>query len=102
MTQMAMAVAALNHDSKFAAAYERGIKKSEYWHSALQDSIDLIAKLPSLAARIFANVYRGGQSIPPPNKDLDLIGTTFHALLSFIILLFLERQLQQHARIRQQ
>jgi len=74
MTQMSIAVSALNHDSKFAAAYEKGIKKTDYWHTALEDSIDLIAKLPSLAARIFTNVYRNGQTIPAPNKELDLIG----------------------------
>jgi len=74
MTQMSMAVAALNHDSKFAAAYERGIKKTEYWHYALEDALDLIAKLPNLAARIFANVYRDGQSLPAIDKNLDLIG----------------------------
>ena len=74
MTQMSIAVAALNHDSKFVAAYERGIKKSDYWHFALEDALDLIAKLPSLAARIFTNVYRGGQKLPAISKDLDLIG----------------------------
>ncbi|KAK7693369.1 hypothetical protein QCA50_002937 [Cerrena zonata] len=31
MTQLGMGVAALNHDSAFAAAYEKGIKKAEYW-----------------------------------------------------------------------
>lgn len=30
MTQLGMGVAALNKESKFAAAYEQGIKKSEY------------------------------------------------------------------------
>lgn len=74
MTQMSMAVAALNHDSKFAAAYEKGIKKSDYWHYALEDALSLIAKLPSLAARIFVNVYKGGGQIPGIDKSLDLIG----------------------------
>lgn len=74
MTQLGMGVAALNHDSAFAAAYERGIKKTEYWTYALEDSLNLIAKLPALAARIYRNVYNPKNSIPGTNKDLDLVG----------------------------
>ncbi|PSR74158.1 hypothetical protein PHLCEN_2v10114 [Hermanssonia centrifuga] len=74
MTQLGMGVAALNHDSAFAAAYEKGIKKSEYWTYALEDSINLIARLPALAARIFRNVYNPGTPIAGINKELDLVG----------------------------
>ena len=74
MTQMGMGVAALNHDSKFAAAYERGVKKTEYWTYALEDSLDLIAKLPALAARIYRNSFYPGKEIAPLNKDQDLVG----------------------------
>ncbi|PPQ74004.1 hypothetical protein CVT26_006373 [Gymnopilus dilepis] len=74
MTQLGMAVAALNHDSSFQAAYERGMKKSEYWTHTLEDSINLLARLPALAARIYRNVYKPGQEFPAINKDLDLVG----------------------------
>lgn len=74
MTQLSIAVSALNHDSKFVAAYERGIPKSEYWISALEDSLDLIAKLPALAAKIYLNVYRNGAPVPAINKDIDVVG----------------------------
>ena len=74
MTQLAIGVAALNHDSKFAAAYERGMPKTEYWIYALEDSLDLVAKLPALAARIYSNVYRDGAAIPTLDKDADLVG----------------------------
>jgi citrate synthase len=74
MTQLAIGVSALNHDSKFAAAYERGIPKTEYWTYALEDSLDLIAKLPALAARIYSNVYRNGAAVPALDKDADLVG----------------------------
>lgn len=74
MTQLGMGVAALNHDSKFQAAYESGIKKSEYWAYALEDSINLLARLPTLAARIYRNLYNPGKPIPAINKDLDLVG----------------------------
>lgn len=75
MTQLGMGVAALNHDSKFAAAYEKGIKKNEYWTHALEDSLNLIARLPALAARIYRNIYNPGTPLPGINKDLDLVGT---------------------------
>jgi citrate synthase len=74
MTQLGMGVAALNHDSQFQAAYERGIKKSEYWTYMLEDCLDLVAKLPALAARIYRNVYHSDKEIAPVDKKLDLVG----------------------------
>ncbi|KAJ3479236.1 hypothetical protein NLI96_g9209 [Meripilus lineatus] len=80
MTQLGMGVAALNHESKFQAAYESGIKKTEYWTYTLEDSINLLARLPTLAARIYRNVYNPGQPIPAINKDLDLVGNYVNQL----------------------
>ena len=74
MTQLAIGVASMNHDSKFQAAYERGMKKPEYWSVMLEDCLSLIAKLPALAARIYRNVYNPGKPLPKINKDLDLVG----------------------------
>lgn len=74
MTQLSMGVAALNHDSAFAAAYEKGMKKHEYWTHTLEDCLNLLARLPALAARIYRNVYTPGKEIAPINKDLDLVG----------------------------
>ena len=74
MTQLGIGVAALNHDSAFQSAYEHGIKKTECWHYALEDALTLIARLPALAARIYRNIYHPGTTLPPLNKDLDLVG----------------------------
>ncbi|KAF7984016.1 hypothetical protein HWV62_17515 [Athelia sp. TMB] len=74
MTQLGIGVAALNHDSVFQAAYEKGMKKSEYWEHTLEDCINLIAKLPALAARIYRNVYHPSNPMPGLDKDLDLVG----------------------------
>jgi citrate synthase len=82
MTQLGMGVAALNHDSLFQAAYEKGIKKSEYWTYMLDDCINLIARLPALAARIYRNVYKPGTPLPAINKDLDLVGN-YTTMLGF-------------------
>jgi citrate synthase len=74
MTQLGIGVAALNHDSEYQAAYEKGIKRSEYWTHTLNDCISLIGRLPALAARIYRNVYHPGNDILPIDKNLDLVG----------------------------
>jgi len=71
MTQFATAIAALNKDSKFAQAYADAVPKTDYWMYAFEDSMDLIAKLPVVAAMIYRNLYRDGH-VPPidPNADV--------------------------------
>ena len=70
MTQFACAVSTLNHTSVFAKAYEKGINKSEYWEPTFDDSISLLAKLPTIAAKIYHNSYQGGGTLPA-QVDLD-------------------------------
>lgn len=64
MTQFACAVSALNYTSKFAKAYESGMNKADYWEPTYDDSISLLAKLPTIAAKIYQNAYRGGGALP--------------------------------------
>merc|ERR1711863_230458 len=60
MAQFSAAMAALNSESKFAQAYSDGVHKSKYWDASFEDSMDLIAKLPVVAATIYNNLYRDG------------------------------------------
>ncbi|KEF63109.1 2-methylcitrate synthase, mitochondrial [Exophiala aquamarina CBS 119918] len=53
MTQLAIAVAALNTESKFATKYAEGLNKADYWEPTFEDSVNLLAKLPRVAAAIF-------------------------------------------------
>jgi len=71
MSQFSLAVTALNHDSAFAKAYQDGVSKKEYWGPTFEDSMDLIAKLPNIAARIYRNVFRSSGKLPAidPTKD---------------------------------
>ncbi|KAJ4331641.1 citrate synthase [Didymella glomerata] len=69
MTQFACAVSTLNYESKFAKAYEKGINKADYWEPTFDDSISLLAKLPTIAAKIYQNAYRGGGALP---NEVDL------------------------------
>ncbi|OBZ72664.1 Citrate synthase, mitochondrial [Grifola frondosa] len=70
MSQFSLAVTALNHDSAFAKAYQQGVSKKEYWQPTFEDCMDLIAKLPNIAGRIYRNVYgRGKLPAIDANKD---------------------------------
>lgn len=80
MTQFAIAVSVLNHDSKFAKAYENGIHKSKYWETTFDDCLDLIAKLPQIAAKIYQNTYLGGGALPG-KIDLDRDWSYNYALM---------------------
>ncbi|KAK5027172.1 citrate (Si)-synthase, partial [Cryomyces antarcticus] len=70
MAQFSIAVTALEHESSFAKAYAKGMKKAEYWEHTFEDSMDLIAKLPTIAAKIYRNVYKDGK-VPAVEKDKD-------------------------------
>lgn len=60
MTQFACAVSALSHTSKFAKAYqENDGNKFHDWESAFDDSISLLAKLPTIAGKIYQALYQG-------------------------------------------
>jgi citrate synthase len=70
MTQFATAILALQSDSHFASAYESGIHKTKYWEPIFEDSMDLIAKLPAVAALIYRRSYQNGKNIDPhPTLD---------------------------------
>merc|ERR1712024_187478 len=71
MSQFVMAIAALQSESVFAQAYSEGVHKSKYWETTYEDSMNLIAKLPAVAASIYNNLYRDGAAlgVVDPNKD---------------------------------
>jgi len=81
MSQFSLAVNALQHESQFAKAYHRGIHKKDYWNPTFEDSMDLIAKLPNIAGRIYRNVYKDGK-LPSIEKDKDY-GYNLSKLLGF-------------------
>lgn len=71
MSQLSAAANALQTESKFAKAYSEGVHKSKYWEYVYEDAMDLIAKLPTVAAIIYRNLYRDGTSVGAidVNKD---------------------------------
>merc|ERR1712121_125294 len=71
MAQFCSAMAALHSESKFSKAYGEGVHKSKYWDTTFEESMDMIAKLPVVAATIYNNLYRDGAAPCPidANKD---------------------------------
>jgi citrate synthase len=70
MLLFSSAILALQHGSVFTSRYREGMSKSEYWEPMLEDSLDLTAKLPVLAALIYRLRYKGGGYFTP-KEDLD-------------------------------
>lgn len=70
MAMLSMAVLALEEGSKFRARYNEGMGKDKYWEAALDDALDLIAKLPTIAAAVYRIRYDLGDPIPR-NPKLD-------------------------------
>ncbi|KAG9306295.1 hypothetical protein G9A89_018178 [Geosiphon pyriformis] len=70
MSQFSLAVIALQNDSDFAKAYQSGVNKNEYWKHTFEDTMDLIAKLPNIAGRIYRNAFRDGK-VPAIDQDKD-------------------------------
>lgn len=60
MTQLSSAVLFLQQESEFYPAYERGEHKKNFWKFYLEDSLNLVAKLPEVAARIYRNSFHDG------------------------------------------
>ncbi len=61
MTQFSMAINSLHQDSVFAKRYEEGMSKSDHWDATFEDAMNLIAKLPAIAAYIYNRTYKGGE-----------------------------------------
>ncbi|MDR3678718.1 MAG: citrate (Si)-synthase, eukaryotic [Flavipsychrobacter sp.] len=65
MTQFIAAILALQTQSRFAKAYTEGISKKEHWNYVYEDTMDLIARLPRVAAYIYRRKYKAGEHIQP-------------------------------------
>ncbi len=79
MTQFSMAITAMQKESNFAAAYRKGLNKKEYWDPMYEDVMNLIARLPRVAAYIYRRLYKDGVHIEPDPK-LDWAANFAHML----------------------
>jgi len=79
MTLFTLAVQSLQTQSEFARCYQEGMRKDEYWEPMLEDSLNLTAKLPVIAAFIYNLKYRNGE-VPEIDPKLDW-GANFARML---------------------
>ncbi|MBS1627031.1 MAG: citrate (Si)-synthase, eukaryotic [Bacteroidetes bacterium] len=79
MTMFVIGVMALQTESNFAREYAKGINKKDYWNPMYDDVMDLIARLPRIAAYIYRRKYRNNEHIQP-NGLLDWAGNLAHMM----------------------
>ena len=79
MTQFVVGIMALQIESQFAKRYAAGMAKKDYWDAVFDDSMDLIARLPRVAAYIYRRKYKNGVHIQP-NGLLDWAGNFAHMM----------------------
>ncbi len=64
MAMQSIGLLALQSGSQFRKHYDEGMSKDEYWVWCLEDSLDLLAKIPTLTAAIYRIRYADGKLIP--------------------------------------
>ena len=79
MTMFTVGIMALQTESNFAKEYAKGLNKKDYWSAVYDDSMDLIARLPRIAAYIYRRKYRNNEHINP-NGLLDWAGNFAHMM----------------------
>jgi citrate synthase len=79
MTQFVVAIMSLQTESQFSKRYAKGMNKKDYWDAVFDDSMDLIARLPRIAAYIYRRKYKNGEHIQP-NGLLDWSGNFAHMM----------------------
>ena len=60
------AILCMEKESEYVKAYNKGVKKTEYWESTLEDCLNLLAKLPAIGAGVYRMRFNKG---PRVNSD---------------------------------
>jgi citrate synthase len=79
MTMFVTGVMALQTESNFARRYKEGMNKKDYWDAVFDDSMDLISRLPRIAAYVYRRKYKNSDHIQP-NGLLDWSGNLAHMM----------------------
>jgi len=82
MTQVSIGLMACQTESKFAKAYEKGVNKSQYWEHTLEDVLDVIAKLPEIAALVYRCSFKDGVVNKDTTGKLDY-SASFNRMLGY-------------------
>lgn len=79
MTMLSLGILSMENESVFKREYQKGIPKNKYWEYTLEDALNVIAKLPILAAGIYRIRFLDGKLIPYDPK-LDWAGNLVNML----------------------
>ena len=79
MTMFVVGIMALQTESNFAKRYAAGLAKKDYWDATFDDAMDLIARLPRIAAYIYRRKYKNNDHIQP-NGLLDWSSNLAHMM----------------------
>jgi len=78
MVMFSTAILAMQRESEFVKRYNAGIGKMDYWDPTYEDALNLLAKLPQIAAFIYRWKYK--DSIIDPDPNLDMGGNFAHMM----------------------
>ncbi|RPI73660.1 MAG: citrate (Si)-synthase, partial [Ignavibacteriales bacterium] len=79
MTMLDTAILAMQRESVFAKEYDKGLKKEDYWKPTLEDALNIVARIPAVAAAVYRLRFDKGEIIEPDN-EMDNAGDYVHML----------------------
>ena len=79
MTQFIAAISSMQTTSCFARRYAEGMHRNEYWDATYEDAMNLLARLPRIAAYIYRRSYHNSNHIQP-DISLDWAANFSHML----------------------
>ncbi len=79
MAMFSAAVVSMQKESVFAKRYHEGLNKMDYWDPVYEDAMNLLSRLPEIAAFIYRWKYKGGDIIAP-DPELDMGGNFAHMM----------------------
>ena len=79
MIQFNTAILAMSTESQFRKAYIAGMDKKDYWSPMYEGVMDLISRLPIIAAYIYRRVFHNGKHIDS-DPSLDWAGNLAHMM----------------------
>lgn len=65
MTLLSLATLAMQRESVFMQRYQEGMDRGDHWEATLEDALNIIARLPVIAAFIYRQVIQKKAAIPP-------------------------------------
>lgn len=69
MTMFNTAILVMQRESVFSKEYNAGMRKENYWKATLEDALNIVAKLPSIAAGIYRIRFDKGDLIQTDPKS---------------------------------